>query len=82
MVRRELRRGQTGPDIAAECDKSWLRLRDARTGAIKEFLLGIKVIKVSLTVKTRLRLTRPAQCVGAPLPRPHSATARYRGAVS
>jgi hypothetical protein len=45
-VRRELRRRQSEPDIAAECDKSWLRLRDARTGAIKEFLLGIKVIKV------------------------------------
>jgi hypothetical protein len=28
-------------------------LRDARTGAIKEFLLGIKVIKVSFTIAGR-----------------------------
>ena len=28
------------------CDKAWARHRDARTAAIKEFLLGIKVIKV------------------------------------
>jgi len=30
------------------CDKAWARHRDARTAAIKEFLLGVKVIKVSL----------------------------------
>ena len=28
------------------CDKAWARHRDARTAAIKEFLLGVKVIKV------------------------------------
>ncbi|OCF60910.1 hypothetical protein L486_00554 [Kwoniella mangroviensis CBS 10435] len=29
------------------CDKEWARARDARTGALKEFLLGIKVIKLN-----------------------------------
>ncbi|ODO08357.1 ATP-dependent bile acid transporter [Cryptococcus wingfieldii CBS 7118] len=29
------------------CDKEWMRSRDARTGALKEFLLGIKVIKLN-----------------------------------
>ncbi|WVQ77878.1 hypothetical protein IAR50_007581 [Cryptococcus sp. DSM 104548] len=29
------------------CDKEWMRARDARTGALKEFLLGIKVIKLN-----------------------------------
>lgn len=29
------------------CDKSWARARDARIGAIKEFLMGIKVIKLN-----------------------------------
>ncbi|ODN72751.1 hypothetical protein L202_08188 [Cryptococcus amylolentus CBS 6039] len=28
-------------------DKGWMRSRDARTGALKEFLLGIKVIKLN-----------------------------------
>lgn len=35
-----------GGSNLAECDRSWARERDARTGAIKEFLAGIKVIKV------------------------------------
>ncbi|TYJ53022.1 hypothetical protein B9479_006351 [Cryptococcus floricola] len=30
-----------------KCDKEWMRARDARTGALKEFLLGIKVIKLN-----------------------------------
>ncbi|KLT42676.1 P-loop containing nucleoside triphosphate hydrolase protein [Cutaneotrichosporon oleaginosum] len=30
-----------------ECDKGWARARDGRTGAIKEFLAGIKVIKLN-----------------------------------
>jgi ABC-type multidrug transport system fused ATPase/permease subunit len=30
-----------------DCDKSLARARDTRTGAVKEFLAGIKVIKVS-----------------------------------
>ncbi|WRT66672.1 uncharacterized protein IL334_003632 [Kwoniella shivajii] len=30
-----------------QCDKEWARARDARTGALKEFLLGIKVIKLN-----------------------------------
>nr|XP_019007523.1 uncharacterized protein I206_07785 [Kwoniella pini CBS 10737]OCF46304.1 hypothetical protein I206_07785 [Kwoniella pini CBS 10737] len=29
------------------CDKEWARARDARAGAMKEFLLGIKVIKLN-----------------------------------
>ncbi|ORX40310.1 hypothetical protein BD324DRAFT_607321 [Kockovaella imperatae] len=29
------------------CDKAWARHRDARTAAIKEFLLGVKVIKLN-----------------------------------
>nr|XP_018262736.1 uncharacterized protein I303_04216 [Kwoniella dejecticola CBS 10117]OBR84894.1 hypothetical protein I303_04216 [Kwoniella dejecticola CBS 10117] len=29
------------------CDKEWARARDARTGAMKEFLMGIKVIKLN-----------------------------------
>ncbi|WVF71138.1 hypothetical protein IAT40_005935 [Kwoniella sp. CBS 6097] len=29
------------------CDKEWARARDARTGALKELLLGIKVIKLN-----------------------------------
>ncbi|OXB35182.1 ATP-dependent bile acid transporter [Cryptococcus neoformans] len=29
------------------CDIEWARARDARTGALKEFLLGIKVIKLN-----------------------------------
>ncbi|WVO18186.1 hypothetical protein L204_105890 [Cryptococcus depauperatus] len=29
------------------CDKEWARARDARTGALKEFLLGFKVIKLN-----------------------------------
>ncbi|WVR06775.1 hypothetical protein IAU60_003810 [Kwoniella sp. DSM 27419] len=29
------------------CDKEWARARDARTSALKEFLLGIKVIKLN-----------------------------------
>ncbi len=28
------------------CDRAWARHRDARTAAIKEFLLGVEVIKV------------------------------------
>jgi hypothetical protein len=28
------------------CDKAWARATDDRIGAIKEFLLGIKVVKV------------------------------------
>ncbi|WOO83211.1 ATP-dependent bile acid permease [Vanrija pseudolonga] len=30
-----------------QCDRSWARARDARTGALKEFLMGIKVIKLN-----------------------------------
>ncbi|WVQ99735.1 hypothetical protein IAU59_006877 [Kwoniella sp. CBS 9459] len=30
-----------------QCDKEWARARDARTGALKELLLGIKVIKLN-----------------------------------
>ncbi|WWD17007.1 hypothetical protein CI109_101443 [Kwoniella shandongensis] len=29
------------------CDRAWARARDARTGALKEFLTGIKVIKLN-----------------------------------
>lgn len=29
------------------CDKSWARARDARIGAIKEFLMGVKVVKLN-----------------------------------
>lgn len=35
------------PELTTECDKGWARARDARTGAIKEFLAGIKVIKLN-----------------------------------
>ena len=30
-----------------QCDRAWARHRDARTAAIKEFLLGVKVIKLN-----------------------------------
>ncbi|KAK8864683.1 hypothetical protein IAR55_001935 [Kwoniella newhampshirensis] len=30
-----------------QCDVAWARARDARTGALKEFLMGIKVIKLN-----------------------------------
>lgn len=43
-----------------ECDKVWLKYRDARTSATKEFLTSIKPIKVSLSF-TLLIL---AQCLG------------------
>lgn len=35
----------------SDCDIEWARARDARTGALKEFLLGIKVIKVMFTLQ-------------------------------
>ncbi|KAL7420559.1 hypothetical protein Q5752_004510 [Cryptotrichosporon argae] len=33
--------------LTYKCDKAWYRARDARTSAIKEFLSGIKVVKLN-----------------------------------
>ena len=46
------------------CDQSWARARDARTGAVKEFVLGYKVIKVHILFPYGRILTSPSSMHG------------------